>query len=122
MQNFFANVTLSQVWGWIMAVFVAVVSIDKGLDVIRKWRKASPDGQQNEKLADIDKRLITVEQAVIRHGELFGKDKARLDRLEDGNRVIQEGMLALLSHAIDDNNVDKCKQAKEALEKYLIQK
>jgi len=122
MQSFFANLTVSQVWGWIMAVFVAVVSIDKGIDVFKKWHKASPDGQQNEKIAEMDKRLVVVEQAIIRHGELFRNDKMRLEAIEESNRVTQEALLALLSHAIDGNDVGRCVKAKDALEKYLIQK
>lgn len=118
----FDNISLSQVWGWIMAVFVAVVSIDKGIDVFRKWHKASPNGKESEKIVEMDKRLVTVEQLLIRHGELFRNDKARLDSMEEGNRIMLEGISALLSHAVDGNDVAACEKAKSDLQAYLIRK
>lgn len=120
--QFLEDITLSQVWGWIMAAFVAVVSIDKGIDVFRKWHKASPDGQQSEKLKALDARVSTIETQVIRYGELFRNDKERLDAMDKSNYVIQEALFALLSHAIDGNDVEECKKVKKSLEAYLIHK
>jgi len=99
---------------------MAVTTIDKGVEVFKKWRNGSPEGKMEAKVTDIDKRLVTVEQLVIRHNELFGKDKARFETLEEGNRITQEALLALLSHAIDGNDKEACHKAKDDLNKYLI--
>jgi len=115
-------ITVSQLWGWIMALFVAMTTIDKGIDIFKKWKKESPEGKQDIKITDIDKRLITVEQAIIRHTELFGNDKARFEKIEAGNHVTQEALLALLSHAIDDGNEEQLRKARENLQQYLIKK
>jgi len=116
----FQAITISEVWAWIMALFVAVTTIDKAVDVFKKWHKDSPDGKQTAKIAEIDKRLVTVEQAVIRHTELFGKDKARFETIEEGNHVTQEALLALLSHAIDGDDDEQLRNARNNLQKYLI--
>lgn len=44
------------------------------------------------------------------------------DSIDDGNRIMQESMLALMRHAINGNDVDKLKEAESKLEKYLIDK
>lgn len=118
----FDAITVSELWGWIMALFVAVTTIDKGIDIFKKWHKDSPDGKQNARIESIDKRLNTVEQAIMRHTELLGNDKARFETIEAGNHVTQEALLALLSHAIDGDDDEQLRKARNSLQNYLITK
>lgn len=115
-------VTISEAWAWIMAIFVAVTTIDKGIDIFKKWHKETPEGKQGEKIESMDKRLNIVEQAIMRHTELLGNDKARFEVIENGNHVTQEALLALLSHAIDGNDDEQLRNARNSLQKYLIEK
>ena len=52
--------------------------------------------------------------------EKLKRDKERLDILEDGNRVICRGILALLSHEINGNSSDKLKASQTEITNYLI--
>lgn len=52
--------------------------------------------------------------------EKLKRDKERLDALEDGNRVICRGILALLSHEINGNSTDKLKASQTEITNYLI--
>ena len=52
--------------------------------------------------------------------EKLKHDKERLDVLEDGNRVICRGILALLSHEINGNSTDKLKASQSEITNYLI--
>jgi site-specific DNA-cytosine methylase len=56
------------------------------------------------------------------YDEYFARDLHRFEELESGNKLVQEAILALLSHAIDGNEVDGLKDAKKSLQKYLIDK
>ena len=47
-------------------------------------------------------------------------DKERIDSLEEGNKAICRGVLALLSHEINGNSIDKLKSAHQGLTDYLI--
>lgn len=51
---------------------------------------------------------------------LFANDKTRLDRIDAGQRVEQQGILALLDHGLDGNNVAQMEKAKIALQEHLI--
>jgi len=42
--------------------------------------------------------------------------------MEAGNRVVLQGMLALLSHAVDGNDIAACEKAKNELQEYLVYK
>jgi hypothetical protein len=50
------------------------------------------------------------------------KDYRRLTDLEEENRAFARALLALLDHEITGNSVDKLKDARAALQTYLIEK
>ena len=50
------------------------------------------------------------------------KDNSRLTELEEGNRVICRGILALLSHEINGNSTDKLRESQAEITNYLIEK
>lgn len=67
-----------------------------------------------------DARLKALEEHMEKIDGYLALDKKRLDGLEEGNRVTQRALLALLSHGIDGNNIAQMEQAKAALEEHLI--
>lgn len=50
----------------------------------------------------------------------FDRDLRRLESIEEGNRVTQKVLLALVSHALDGNDVEALRDAKRDMEQYLI--
>ena len=63
-----------------------------------------------------------LEDRLKKHEEYFNNDNKRLLAIEEGNRVTQKALLALMSHAINGNDTDKLKEAENALREYLINK
>jgi hypothetical protein len=94
--------------GGITCVIVAFTNIHKVFKAAN-----APNDIQND-------RLDILEKTIKRHDELFQNDNKRLIGLEDGNRVTQRAILALLAHGIDGNEIDAMKKAKEDLQQYLI--
>jgi len=68
----------------------------------------------------VDERLSGVEKAIEQHKDFLDSDKRRLEALEEGNRVTQRAILALLAHGIDGNDIEAMKSAKEELQNHLI--
>ena len=50
------------------------------------------------------------------------RDKQKIESIEEGNKVTQQAILALLNHAIDGNNEEEMIDARKGLNKYLIGK
>jgi len=73
----------------------------------------APNRMQNERL---DKH----EEWLKKHDALLDNDNRRLKTLEEGNKIIQKALLALLQHGIDGNDVAGMKKVKAELEEYLI--
>lgn len=71
-------------------------SQNKRLDALEEWKKT------------VDARLST------------GDEHFRV--IDDGNRITQKAILALMKHAINGNDVDSLRDAEKDLENYLVQK
>ena len=72
------------------------------------------------KVIKVDERLTALEKTIEEYKQFFANDKDRLDAIEEGNRVTQRAILALLSHGIDGNDIDSMRAAKKELQEYLI--
>lgn len=68
----------------------------------------------------LDGRLADIERRIANHDEILAKDNKRLMSIEEGNRVTQKALLALLAHGIDGNSFDAMTDARDELQKYLI--
>ena len=96
--------------GGICTISAAIAVIIKAVA-----KAAEPETIQNQ-------RLDALEAQVKKFAEYLDRDNRRLNSLDEGNRVTQRALLALMSHAINGNDVDKLSKAKEDLEEYLIRK
>ena len=92
---------------WVAAALVSFTLVVWGLiDKIKAARKPKEDTASWMRETD---------------GKL-DKDKRRIDSLEDGQKAMCRGILALLSHEINGNSVDKLKEAQAGLTDYLIER
>ena len=109
--------TPHQIIDIILAVCGGITAVAAAIGVIAVLVKKakSPNQHQNE-------RLDILENRVDKHDELLGNDNKRLKSIEDGNRVTQRALLALLAHGIDGNDIESMKKAKDDLQQYLIEK
>ena len=70
----------------------------------------------------VEERLSALEQKSAEYETYFINDKKRLEEMEQGNKVTQRAILALLSHGIDGNDIEAMKAAKKELQDFLIGK
>lgn len=111
------QLTPAVIWSAVMAVCSAVVLLSNAVEKIVKAIKAAkaPNAHQDERLDALEAWRSIVDSKL-------NQDNERLGNIEDGNRVTQRALLALLAHGIDGNNIEQMQTAKEKLEKYLIEK
>ena len=75
----------------------------------------APNAEQDKQLAEIQEWRKGVDQKL-------DNDNKRLLRKEEGDRVTQRALLALLAHGIDGNHQKQMEEAKEELQNHLISK
>lgn len=113
----------------ISAVSDAVLSVASGITIIAvavSWllrgiaacRK--PEETQNEKIQELKLEVESIKKRMDDHDAYLSNDKRHIESIESGNRVTQEALLALLSHAISGDGIEELRKAENSLKYYLI--
>ena len=89
-----------------IALMGFIVLAGNVIKVIKEWRK--PGMSEKEWREEVDRKL--------------GNDNKRIESLEKGNKALCRGMLAMLSHEINGNSIDKLTKAQEELQNYLVER
>ena len=103
------NITMIQLRDFAIvaiAIMGFIVLVGNVVKVIKEWRK--PGMSEAEWRRDVDQKL--------------DKDNKRIASLEDGNKVICKALIAMLSHEINGNSIEKLKKAMSDLQDYLIER
>ena len=103
------NITMAQIKDFaivLLALSGVVVLIGNLIRTIKEWHKPQDD-------------LATWRRSVDTR---LNNDHERLESMEKGNKVICRGILALLSHEINGNSVDKLKASQSEMTDYLIER
>lgn len=112
-----ATFTVGQLYAVIAGILTFIVTCGGAAAVISKMvvRIKSPNAEQDKKINQLTERVDKIEVTISKHA-------AHLKRDEEGDRVTQEAIYALLSHAIDGNNISDLKEAQKHLKEFLINK
>lgn len=116
--------TLQEFWTILMGCCSALITIAAAVTIVINAVKKlkEPENVQNREIKELQDKMKTFEDRLNKHDEFFGNDNKRLLAIEEGNRVTQQAILALMQHAINGNDVDKLKKAEDDLKTYLINK
>lgn len=100
--------TLTQLFQIFLAICGAIITVGGAGTIVIKIidKKRKPDKDRDEQMK--------------KHQEMLDRDNKRLKELEEGNRVMMQAMLAMMSHELDGNHTEQLRQAHDALKEYLI--
>lgn len=106
---------MSDIWAIVLTAASSIVLISNASEKIVKAVKAAkaPENAQNEKILELEDRLDKIEREILR-------DEKQLKDARECNHVITKGVLALLDHGINGNNIDQMKEARQDVNAYLI--
>ena len=103
------NLTLEQIRDFVivlLAVLAFIILLANAIKALKEWRKPHDDRESWRR--DVDDKL--------------NRDNKRLSDLEEGNKVICRGILAMLSHEINGNSNDKLLASQQEITNYLIER
>ena len=106
------NIDSIQTFLWMCTAILTIGNAGLVIATIVGKAKA-PNKVQNDRISDLEIRMDKVE----RH---LDNDNDRIKSIEEGNKVTQKALLALMSHALNDKDDSKLLEAKDELERYLI--
>ena len=115
MENLTAGEIIVLIIGGFLALCGAVSTIGGAIEKIAKAASAirAPEQQQNTEIAEIKQRLDDIESKLE-------NDMKAIEDTKQCNHVLTKGMLALLEHGINGNNIDQMRDARNGVEAYLI--
>ena len=87
----------------LLSIFAAIVTVDKVIDIIKKWRTPSLDTAK--KLANDKKRLDEHDESI--------------HTLQESSRVQLAALLALLDHELHNGNAEQMQKARDGIHEYL---
>lgn len=102
--------TLTQLLQIFLTICGAIITIGGAAAIISKAieKRKKPDKDAAEMLK--------------KHSEQLDNDNRRLKELEEGNKVIMQALLAIMSHELDGNHTDDLRKAHDTLKEYLIKR
>lgn len=101
----------------IITALQLIISLATVITLIYAFIKftGTPNKTQNERLDELERWRKSVETRLITGDEHFR-------RVDEGNKITQKALLALMKHAINGNDIDDLKKAEKSLEEYLVDK
>ena len=110
--------TTSQIWGFVVILIGLILTI---LNIIEKailLRARSKEPQ-----VKIENRLVALETWRAEVDKRLDKDEEHFDKIDEGNKVTQQALLALMDAALsDDGSKGELKSARKDLYEYLSKK
>ena len=109
------KITPAEAWSFLLAAALAFTTLASAAEkIVKAWKAAkAPSDRQNERLDKLERRLDEVDKKLT-------NDNDRFACMDEGSRVTQRAILALLDHGIDGNNIEQMQDAKKALQDHLI--
>lgn len=120
----------------LVGIGTLIILGDKVLEVFRKKKERAK--QPEDELADvisrkvlekleprfreIDRKLANDKLQIEDHTAKLSMQKHQIDEIEEGQRVMCRGVLAILSHMINGNSSDALKESQKEITDYLITK
>ena len=102
----------------------AIITISSAIGVlinlISKLRE--PEKKQDDRIKACEDRLDKFDGIIEKFQGYFDNDDKRLKAIDEGNKITQTALLALLKHALNGNDTKALKDAEKNLEEYLINK
>lgn len=107
----FGNMTFNNLLTALIVILLFVDVYIRVMTAIKTYRD-----EKRRKSQPVD----TLEERVQEHEVKLKRDHERLNELEDGSRIMMRALMAMLSHEISGNSVDKLKKSMDEIQSYLI--
>ena len=102
----------------------AIITISSAIGVLINLftKLKEPERKQDDRIKALEDRADKFDGIIEKFREYFDNDDKRLKAIDEGNKITQTALLALLKHALNGNDTEALKVAEKNLEEYLINK
>lgn len=98
----------------ILAIFQLIISFGTVCTLLVAFVKFTQKPQQTQ-----DERISVLEKKVVALEEKASDTYKHIQNIDEGNRIMQQALLAMLGHAINGEDVEELRKARQSLYDYL---
>ncbi len=98
----------------ILALFGSLITVDKVLDIFKKWRAPAKNAAE-----DVEKKFSNDKHRLDDHERELEQQKRDIESLKESSRVTSAGVMALLDHELHNGNADQMQGARDDIMAYL---
>lgn len=102
---------------YLITLIAAVV----GIIAAAVTKAKAPDRSRDKELEEHARRLEELESTKEEFKKYFRSDSDRFVRLENDTQIYQRGLLALINHSIDGNNISELEKCRDELTKVIYE-
>ena len=108
----------------LIAYATAIITISSAIGIIINLlaKLKEPEKKQDERITSLEARMDKMDLIIEKFSGFFSNDDRRFKEIEEGNKITQTALLALLKHSINGNDTKALREAEKSLEEYLINK
>ncbi|WP_407461643.1 hypothetical protein [Methanobrevibacter sp.] len=106
----------------VLAGAIITISTACGVIVNLISKLKEPEKKQDERIGHCEERLNKMDAVIEKFQGYFSNDDRRFKEIEEGNKITQTALLALLKHSLNGNDTKALREAEKSLEEYLINK
>ena len=106
----------------------AIILVDKIMDIVHKYKAKAeaPNKLQDANIDELHNKLIRIDEQIglinlkfSKHDELLDKDKKRLDKLEQGNKILLKASSNMIHSIREGNNLHGLEESDKDLNEFI---
>ena len=112
-------------WQTTVVIVAGILTFFNLGDKINGWIKEqkTPTTALEARVEKLEKEMeFGIKVTFEKYEERFSRDLARINGIEDSNKIMLKSLLAIMDHEIDGNHVDQLKAARDELKDYMLNK
>jgi hypothetical protein len=115
--------SIEDIWHFFLAFCAAIVTITAAIGAVIKWvnKAKEPTTKLTKRVDDHDRRLDEHDERFEKIDGYLANDKHAIESIEESNCITQASLLAIMEQLLNpDDNKNALKEAKDDLNRYLI--
>lgn len=73
-------------------------------------------------IKELKKPSDCMKETLRKHEQYLANDKAEIDEIKEGNKVICKSIMTMINHELTGNDVSNMREMRDELQNYLIEK
>ena len=114
------DVSWGMIVGAVALVLVIVAAYNAIMTAVKNHREEAK--RKRAPVEALENRADTTAAMLKSHEEMLKSDRERLSALEEQQRIMLRALMAMLSHEVNGNSVDKLRASVAEIQDFLIRK